>query len=54
MSGILAMSVMRPPSAPIREVSGAFDLRGMDSKLPSEAKMATLMARTGGHMGNTG
>ncbi len=50
----LRLIAMSPPSAPIREVSGAFCPRPSASELPSRAQMATLMAGTDGHQGNIG
>ena len=54
MTTKLSMSTMKPTSAPIREVSGAFCPRPSTSELTSRAQMATLMAATNGHPGNAG
>ncbi len=54
VTGNTAISTWRPPLGPLSGASGALYLRAATSELRWRAKMATLMARTGGHPGNVG
>jgi hypothetical protein len=54
MTRKLAMSAMRPPSAPIPAASGALCPSPLASELPSRARMGTLMVRIGNHLVNAG
>ncbi len=52
MTEKLALSAVRPPSAPFREAGGASGSGPSTMKLPPTPRMATLMAGTDGDPGN--
>ena len=54
MTGNTVINGMRPPLLSIMAASGALYSHASGSILPSRARMATLMLRTSGHLGNVG
>ncbi len=54
MTGNTVISGMRPPLLSIMAASGALYSHASGSILPSRARMATPMLRTGGPLGNIG